>query len=34
MPSSLSKEQRKAVEELSKVIDGDPRAGLFSGSTS
>ncbi len=34
VPSSLSKEQRKAVEELSKVIDGDPRAGLFSGSTS
>jgi len=34
VPSSLSKEQRKAVEELSKVIDGDPRAGLFTGSTS
>jgi len=34
VPSSLSKAQRKAVEELSKVIDGDPRAGLFTGKAS
>ena len=34
VPSSLSKEQKKAVEELSKVIDGDPRAGLFTGRAS
>ena len=29
VPQELSKEQEKAVEELSKTLDGDPRAGLF-----
>jgi len=29
VPAKLSKEQAAAVEELSKVIDGDPRAALF-----
>jgi len=29
VPQKLSKEQEKAVEELSKTLDGDPRAGLF-----
>ena len=31
VPSSLSKEQEAAVDELSKVINGDPRAPLFAG---
>ena len=29
VPASLSKEQKAAVEELSKVMNGDPRARLF-----
>jgi hypothetical protein len=29
VPKDLSKEQQKAVEELSKTLGGDPRAGLF-----
>ena len=29
VPKQLSKEQREAVEALSKTINGDPRAGLF-----
>ena len=29
VPSTLSKEQKAAVEELSKVMNGDPRAELF-----
>jgi molecular chaperone DnaJ len=29
VPQSLSKEQENAVEQLSKTLDGDPRAGLF-----
>jgi molecular chaperone DnaJ len=29
VPQKLNKEQQKAVEELSKTLDGDPRAGLF-----
>ena len=29
VPQNLSKEQQSAVEELSKTLDGDPRAGLF-----
>ncbi len=29
VPRELSKEQQEAVEELSKTLDGDPRAGLF-----
>ena len=29
VPSSLSAEQREAVERLSKVMNGNPRAGLF-----
>jgi len=29
VPKNLSKEQQSAVEELSKTLDGDPRAGLF-----
>jgi molecular chaperone DnaJ len=29
VPRDLSKEQQAAVEELSKTLDGDPRAGLF-----
>jgi molecular chaperone DnaJ len=29
VPQKLSKEQEQAVEELSKTLDGDPRAGLF-----
>src|SRR5256714_1821204 len=29
VPSSLSKEQEQAVDELSKVMNGDPRAKLF-----
>jgi molecular chaperone DnaJ len=32
VPEKLSPEQEQAVEELSKVMNGDPRAGLFSGS--
>ncbi len=31
VPSSLSKEQAKAVDALSKVMNGDPRAPLFAG---
>jgi len=31
VPSKLSKEQQSAVEELSKTLDGNPRAGLFAG---
>jgi molecular chaperone DnaJ len=30
VPSELSAEQREAVDQLSKVMNGDPRAGLFS----
>jgi molecular chaperone DnaJ len=34
VPQNLSKEQESAIEELSKTLDGDPRAGLFgNGST-
>ncbi len=29
VPKNLSKEQESAVEQLSKTLDGDPRAGLF-----
>jgi molecular chaperone DnaJ len=29
VPKDLTKEQRKAVDALSKVMNGDPRAGLF-----
>jgi molecular chaperone DnaJ len=29
VPKSLSKEQESAIEELSKTLDGNPRAGLF-----
>jgi molecular chaperone DnaJ len=29
VPQNLSKEQESAIEELSKTLDGDPRAGLF-----
>jgi molecular chaperone DnaJ len=29
VPQNLSKEQEKAVEQLSKALDGDPRAGLL-----
>jgi hypothetical protein len=29
VPASLSKEQEQAVDELSKVMNGDPRAKLF-----
>jgi len=29
VPQNLSKEQESAVEQLSKTLDGDPRAGLF-----
>ena len=29
VPSSLNEEQEAAVEELSKVMNGDPRARLF-----
>jgi molecular chaperone DnaJ len=29
VPRDLSKEQQSAVEQLSKTLDGDPRAGLF-----
>ena len=31
VPSSLSSEQREAVEGLAEVMDGNPRAGLFRG---
>jgi molecular chaperone DnaJ len=31
VPQQLSKEQREAVDALSKLMDGDPRARLFSG---
>ena len=29
VPASLSKEEEQAVDELSKVMNGDPRAKLF-----
>ena len=29
VPAELSKEQKEAVEALSKTINGDPRAELF-----
>jgi molecular chaperone DnaJ len=29
VPKNLSKEQQSAIDELSKTLDGDPRAGLF-----
>jgi molecular chaperone DnaJ len=29
VPKKLTKEQQAAVDELSKVMNGDPRAGLF-----
>jgi len=29
VPASLSEEQERAVDELSKVMNGDPRAKLF-----
>jgi molecular chaperone DnaJ len=29
VPSSLSREQERAVEELAEVMDGDPRAELL-----
>jgi molecular chaperone DnaJ len=29
MPSKLTKEQRAAVDQLSEVMNGDPRAALF-----
>ena len=29
VPQNLSKEQESAIDELSKTLDGDPRAGLF-----
>ncbi len=29
VPKDLSKEQESAIDELSKTLDGDPRAGLF-----
>jgi molecular chaperone DnaJ len=31
VPEHLSEEQQKAVEELSRTLGGDPRAGLFNG---
>ena len=31
VPSKLDKDQKAAVEELSKVMNGNPRAGLFAG---
>jgi hypothetical protein len=31
VPASLSREQKAAVDELSKVMNGDPRARLFAG---
>jgi molecular chaperone DnaJ len=31
VPKALSREQSEAVEKLSKVMNGDPRAGLFAG---
>jgi molecular chaperone DnaJ len=31
VPASLTKEQKAAVDELSKVMNGDPRADLFAG---
>jgi molecular chaperone DnaJ len=34
VPASLSKEQKAAVEELSKVMNGNPRAKLFAGRSS
>ena len=32
MPKQLSSDQQSAVDELSKVLNGDPRAKLFAGS--
>ena len=29
VPSELSREQQEAVDELSRVMNGNPRAGLF-----
>ena len=29
VPSTLSHEQQQAVDELSRVMNGDPRSGLF-----
>jgi molecular chaperone DnaJ len=29
VPASLSREQKEAVDELSKVMNGDPRSSLF-----
>src|SRR6202011_2515847 len=34
VPDKLNKEQKAAVEALSNVMNGDPRAGLFEGATS
>jgi molecular chaperone DnaJ len=34
IPRSLSKEQKQAVDDLAGVLDGDPRARLFSARTS
>ena len=34
MPKELSSDQQSAVEEMSKVFNGDPRARLFAGSAS
>jgi molecular chaperone DnaJ len=31
VPASLSKEQSEAVDKLSEVMNGDPRAKLFAG---
>jgi len=31
VPSSLNKQQKAAVDELSKVMNGDPRSKLFAG---
>jgi len=34
VPKQLDSEQQSAVEEMSKVFNGDPRAKLFAGSSS
>ena len=34
VPASLSKEQSEAVDKLSQVMNGDPRARLFAASSS
>jgi hypothetical protein len=31
VPSSLDKKQKKAVDQLAEVMDGNPRERLFSG---